>query len=103
MVGVICCGHVMIFKWIYIGDFCCGRAGKSKVLLEILADLKVMGKTSTRVRNCPEVTISNSIFGLFVFLYVFLSFCLDITPIRCLKGLKCQKSLFVSKFKSGTE
>ena len=32
-------------------------------------------------------------FCLFVFLY-FLS---DITPIKCMKGLKCQKSLFVSK------
>ena len=73
MVGVICCGHVMIFKWIYIGDFCCGRAGKSKVLLEILADLKVM-ENIARVRNCPEVTILNSLFGscFFVF-FVFLS------------------------------
>ena len=54
-------------------------------------------------------------FYLFAFLtsclLVFLSFCLffflslrlDITPIKCLKGFKCQKSLFVSKFKSGTD
>ena len=44
-------------------------------------------------------------FCLFVFLsfciFVFLSFCHDITPIKCNNGLKSQKSLFVSKFKSG--
>ena len=37
----------------------------------------------------------------FVFLSFGLSlldFCLDITVIKCLKGLKSQKSLFVSKF-----
>ena len=74
-----------------------------------------------RVRNCPDVTILNSlfVFGLFVFLhfcifaflsfclfclflsfclFVFLSFCLDITVIKRLKGLLYQKSLFVSKF-----
>ena len=28
----------------------------------------------------------------------FLSFCRDITVIKCLKGLKSQKSLFVTKF-----
>ena len=49
-----------------------------------------------RVRNCPDFTLSNSLFGLC--LYVFLSFCLHITPIKCQKGLKSQKSLFVSKF-----
>ena len=31
-------------------------------------------------------------------LFVFLSFCPGITLIKCLKGLKSQKSLFVSKF-----
>ena len=77
-----------------------------------------------RVQNCPDVTIFNSLFGLcqlsfclfclfvffilFIFVFfclfsVFLSFCLlsffvDITLIKCLKGLKSKKSLFVSKF-----
>ena len=76
-----------------------------------------------RVRNRPDVTILNSLFGLCLFafllfcLYVFLSFlscclvvffallsfimlsfCLDIMHMKCLKGLKAQKSLFVSKF-----
>ena len=43
-------------------------------------------------------------FCLFVFLlfclfvFVFFVFCLDITLIKCLKGLKPQKSLIVSKF-----
>ena len=43
-----------------------------------------------RVRNCPAITILNSLFGLFVFL----SF---VQPplINCLEGLKSQKSLFV--------
>ena len=77
----------------------------------------VINSNTARVRNCPDIAISNSLFGLclssfclfclrffvfFVFLSffysVFLSFCLDITLIKCLKGLKCQKSLFVSKF-----
>ena len=45
-------------------------------------------------------------FFLFVFLsfcIFLLSFCLDIMLIKCLKGLKCQKSLFVSKFRSGSQ
>ena len=86
-------------------------------------------------RNCPDVTISNSLFdiyffyiivflyyclfvllsfclfvflsfwlfvflsfclfGLFIDLLVFLSFCPEIKLIKCLKGLKSQKSLFV--------
>ena len=80
-----------------------------------------------RVRNCPDITILNFLFGrclficssfcpfifltffLFVFfclcvfflhfcLFIFLSFCLYITLIKCLKGLESQKLLFVSKF-----
>ena len=57
-----------------------------------------------RVRNCPDIAISNSLFGhcLFVFLSfclsVFWSLCLNITLIKCLKGLKSQQSLFVLKF-----
>ena len=88
-------------------------------------------KNIARVRNCPDVTILNSLFGLclsvflsffflpfrlfvffckfffclFVFLSFcfFLSFCLDIMLIKCQKGVKSQKSLFVSKFKSDTQ
>ena len=46
-----------------------------------------------------------SSFRLFVFcLFVFLSFSLFVLClIKCLKGLKSQKSLFVSKFESGGE
>ena len=107
-----------------------------------------MHKNITRVQNCPDVTISNSLFALLVFfsfchvvflsfchfpifvfllfcLFVFLSYCLfclfvmlsfclyvifeflsfcpDIMLIKCLKGPKYQKSLFVSKFKSGSQ
>ena len=40
---------------------------------------------------------------LFFCLFVFLSFCPDITPIKCLRELKCQKSLSVSKFKSDSD
>ena len=36
-------------------------------------------------------------------LFAFLSFCLDIMLIKCLKGLKSQKSFFVSKFQSGRD
>ena len=80
------------------------------------------------MRNCPDIKIFNSFLAFAFMSFVFLllsvlssSFCLvvitimnshfgfclfvfcpDITPIKCLKGLKCQKSLFVSKFKSGT-
>ena len=59
-------------------------------------------KNIARVQNYPDITILNSLlvfwcFCLFVFLF-FLSFCLPITLIKCLKGLKFQKSLFVSKF-----
>ena len=36
-------------------------------------------------------------------LFVFLSFCVHITLIKCLKDLKAQKSLFVSKVLSGTD
>ena len=71
-------------------------------------------KNIARVRNCLDITILNSLFGLcllsfclfaFVFFvfFVFLSFCLDITLIKCLIVLKCQKSLYVSTFKSGTQ
>ena len=77
----------------------CALAGqKSAQLVEHIA----------RVRNCPDVTILNSLFGLchlffcpFVFLYFSLFF-LDIMLIKCLKGLKSQKSLFVSELKSGS-
>ena len=95
----------------------------------------VFSKNIASVRNCPDVTLLNFLFGpcilsfcLFIFLsfcifvflnifsciffclffcsYVFLSFflfffclfCLDTMLIICLKGLKFQKSLFVSKF-----
>ena len=51
------------------------------------------------ISNFPFVFL---FFCLFVFLYlslfVFLYFCLHINSIKCLKGLKSQKSLFVSKF-----
>ena len=50
----------------------------------------------TRVRNCPDTTMLNSLLFFFFFLFfVFLSFCLYIILIKCLKGLK---SLFVSQF-----
>ena len=70
----------------------------------------------TRVRNCPDVTTLNSLFGLCIFellsvcffsfclfvflsfyLFVFLSFCLFVTLIKCFQGLKSQKPLFPSK------
>ena len=57
-------------------------------------------------RNCPGITILNSPFGSFSFLVVLFSFylvvlssfCLDTNHIKYLKGLKTQKSFFVSKF-----
>ena len=58
-----------------------------------------------RVRNCPDIAILGSLFGLCLFsssffccLFVFLPFSLDIPLIKCLKGLKFQKSLFMSEF-----
>ena len=57
-------------------------------------------KKTSQVRNCPDVAILNSL-GLCLFclcLFIFLSFYLDIILIKCLKGLKSQMSLFVSKF-----
>ena len=36
-------------------------------------------------------------------LFICLSFCVDITLTKCLKSLKYPKSLFVSKFQSGTQ
>ena len=45
-------------------------------------------KNITRVRNCPDITILNSLSG----------FCLFVPLLKCLKGAKAQKSLSVSKF-----
>ena len=57
-------------------------------------------KNITRVQNCPDITMLNSLFGLclltFFFLFRFCLFCLDIMLIKCLKGLKARKSLFVA-------
>ena len=56
-----------------------------------------------RVQSCHDITIQNFLFaflsfGLFFYSslcrFVFLLFCPDITLIKCLKGLKSQKSLF---------
>ena len=46
---------------------------------------------------CLYVCLSFFVFLSF-FPFVFLFFCPDITLIKCLKGLRYQKSLFVSKF-----
>ena len=51
-------------------------------------------KNIARVRNSPDVALLNSLCGLRL-----LSFCLFVS-IKCLKGLKSQKSFFESKFKS---
>ena len=50
--------------------------------------IKGMVKNIARVRNCPDVTISNSLFLVFIFLFfclfVFLSFCLVVLLSFCL-------------------
>ena len=83
--------------------------------LSVLASFQHIKKAKniTKVRNCTDITIC--LFVLFIFfsfcLFVFLSFCLSVFLssrlfvflIKCLKGLKSQKSLFVSKFKSGSD
>ena len=78
-------------------------------------DIQIVQQNIARVRNCPDITILNSLFSLLsfylssflsfcpVFFYfftfclfcLFLSICLDIMLIKCLKGLKSRKSLFV--------
>ena len=98
-----CCTSVHVTKivtWEYLGNQAWYHRSKN------------IKKSIVRVRNCTGVAILKSLcvflsFFLFVFLsscpIVFLSFCLSITVIKCLKGIKCQKSPFVSKFKSGTQ
>ena len=50
-----------------------------------LGGLDIYAENIARVQDCPDVTKFNS-FPVFVF-------CLDIMLIKCLKGLKNQKSL----------
>ena len=59
------------------------RDGPSKKVTSML------NENIARVQNCPDIVISNSLVGFRLCLF-------DITLIKCLKGLKSQKSLFVS-------
>ena len=91
--------------------FACHRKNSRDLALHQGPCGNLRAKNFARVRNCPDITILNPLFGLFTFLYfcyfvflsfclfvfLYLSFCLDITLIKCLKGLKPQKSLIVSK------
>ena len=81
---------------LWVGGLCRG-AGRSSTSPGKKPNIR-KGCTKTSL-NCPDITILISLFGLC--LSVFLSFYLFITLIKCMKGLKSQKSLFVSIFLSG--
>ena len=88
-----CFLHTSFLWWVHLGG------GKELWLLDKNHTRKYL--KSVKLPWHYNIKLYFWLFGLFLS-FVFLSFCLDITPIKCLRGFNCQKSIFASKTKSGT-